>query len=747
MLSPEFERDPTQSRASPAVQRLNILSAAPNCGTTPRLALPCCPIRRAAPPTLVLPGAPPPSHPHFPALPASPPYTPPTSSLTPTHHSRPAWGRFPSASPSVGAPQVCCWDRPIQRAKALSALLPLPTCRLQLSPLHGSTAPAAPATRTNEDRLARPLRATCSLYSPLDVPYGHPSLRVHLFRRSCFLLSSLLPPSFSHAPHFLLSPLLPPRPPGLGGQEALYGREVRVADREMVESRAGDLLHLAAKEDVAFLVVGDPFGCVPRTGAAMCGRMEWIVHQGQGAARADTFLHKRVELRGGCKALPLGKWSAGPLEPCATTHTDLMLRARQQGVAVSVVHNASVLNAVGATGLQLYSFHKAVSIPCCIPPPFSPLTSVHPTAAVRCRYPIRRCDGVLSDIKMKEPSLEAMASHAFFPLFLLQLLSLVKCAARGGGGGRGRIEYEAPRYMSVNTAIRQLLLVEEKRQQQGEACSHAAALATSGPLLLPPLVRCSSPPSLKPKAGATTPPTPHLPHTLSSRHNHLSSPLHSSHPSSPHPPILTASLAVCTPDSLCVGVARLGADSQCIVFGSMQQLSDVDLGPPLHSLVLCGALHELERDFLDAFKVTDAMPRIVEGSEGSEEEESERPIFKQAAGLGLLCTSLTAGASIRLVTISPSAFKATQRKAGTKPRPTAAKKGKVQLGGGSSKGTRGKANVNKGGGKKDPRKGKCGKAITNEGCSKGDGGYGEAKPCSDEDYAKEAGPLLTYPEQ
>ncbi|CAI5481953.1 unnamed protein product [Closterium sp. Yama58-4] len=247
--------------------------------------------------------------------------------------------------------------------------------------------------------------------------------------------------------------------------EALYGREVRVADRDMVESRAAHLLDLAANEDVAFLVVGDPFG--------------------------------------------------------ATTHTDLMLRARQQGVAVAVVHNASVLNAIGATGLQLYRFGETVSIPFFTDTwqPDSFYDRIQGNAA---RDLHTLC---LLDIKVKEPSLEAMA--------------------------RGRIEYEAPRYMSVNTAIRQLLLVEEKRQQN-----------------------------------------------------------------------------VCTPDSLCVGVARLGADSQCIVFGSMQQLSDVDFGPPLHSLVLCGALHELERDFLDAFRVMDATPRIVEeGSEGSAEEESERPIL------------------------------------------------------------------------------------------------------------------------
>ncbi|CAI5521490.1 unnamed protein product, partial [Closterium sp. Naga37s-1] len=236
--------------------------------------------------------------------------------------------------------------------------------------------------------------------------------------------------------------------------EEVYGREVQVADREMVESRVGDLLQLAAKEDVAFLVVGDPFG-FGETVSIPFFTDTW---------QPDSFYDRIL------------------------------------GNAARDLHTLCLL-----------------------------------------------------DIKVKEPSLEAMA--------------------------RGRIEYEPARYMSVNTAIRQLLLVEEKRQQ------NAFATTTSHLLFIP--------------------------HTLSS----------------PQTPMLTASLAVCTPDSLCVGVARLGADSQCIVFGSMQQLLDVDLGPPLHSLVLCGALHELERDFLHAFRVTDATPRIVQGSEGSEEEESERPIL------------------------------------------------------------------------------------------------------------------------
>ena len=44
-------------------------------------------------------------------------------------------------------------------------------------------------------------------------------------------------------------------------QEAFYGKEVVVADREMVESEADRILYGADREDVAFLVVGDPFGC------------------------------------------------------------------------------------------------------------------------------------------------------------------------------------------------------------------------------------------------------------------------------------------------------------------------------------------------------------------------------------------------------------------------------------------------------------------------------------------------------
>ena len=37
----------------------------------------------------------------------------------------------------------------------------------------------------------------------------------------------------------------------------------------------------------------------------------------------------------------------------ATTHTDLVLRANQMGIQYQVIHNASIINAVGCCGLQV----------------------------------------------------------------------------------------------------------------------------------------------------------------------------------------------------------------------------------------------------------------------------------------------------------------------------------------------------------------------------------------------------------
>lgn len=42
--------------------------------------------------------------------------------------------------------------------------------------------------------------------------------------------------------------------------ESFYEKSIILADREMVESQADEILHNAENEDIAFLVVGDPFG-------------------------------------------------------------------------------------------------------------------------------------------------------------------------------------------------------------------------------------------------------------------------------------------------------------------------------------------------------------------------------------------------------------------------------------------------------------------------------------------------------
>ena len=46
----------------------------------------------------------------------------------------------------------------------------------------------------------------------------------------------------------------------------------------------------------------------------------------------------------------------------ATTHSDILLRARALKIPTCVIHNASIMNAVGACGLQLYNFGQTVSL-------------------------------------------------------------------------------------------------------------------------------------------------------------------------------------------------------------------------------------------------------------------------------------------------------------------------------------------------------------------------------------------------
>ncbi len=53
-----------------------------------------------------------------------------------------------------------------------------------------------------------------------------------------------------------------------------------------------------------------------------------------------------------------------PGDPCvATTHVDLMVRARRKGIKTSVIHNSSIISTLpGVTGLHIYKFGRTVTV-------------------------------------------------------------------------------------------------------------------------------------------------------------------------------------------------------------------------------------------------------------------------------------------------------------------------------------------------------------------------------------------------
>ncbi|HLD37461.1 MAG TPA: diphthine synthase, partial [Candidatus Nanoarchaeia archaeon] len=47
----------------------------------------------------------------------------------------------------------------------------------------------------------------------------------------------------------------------------------------------------------------------------------------------------------------------------ATTHISLLLKCKKENIPFKIFHNASILDAVAETGLQLYKFGKTASMP------------------------------------------------------------------------------------------------------------------------------------------------------------------------------------------------------------------------------------------------------------------------------------------------------------------------------------------------------------------------------------------------
>lgn len=246
-----------------------------------------------------------------------------------------------------------------------------------------------------------------------------------------------------------------------------------------------------------------------------------------------------------CRPLMAPPFST-PIDCSATTHTDLWLRAKEMGIETRVIHNASIMNAVGACGLQLYSFGQTVSIPyfredwqpdswydkvaankavptagCCTAAASAGASSGSSAADASA---LATPDGLhtlcLLDIKVREPNFEAMVRT-------------------------GRTVYDPPRFMSINEAIEQMLLIEARR-----------------------------------------------------------------------------GLGLCGPSALAVGVARVGQDSQKIVSGTLAELVQVDFGGPLHSLVLCGGMHELEWAMWRAYRWDGSGPKWVKPAPASSSSRS-----------------------------------------------------------------------------------------------------------------------------
>uniref|UniRef100_A0A1A9WLZ1 diphthine methyl ester synthase n=1 Tax=Glossina brevipalpis TaxID=37001 RepID=A0A1A9WLZ1_9MUSC len=223
--------------------------------------------------------------------------------------------------------------------------------------------------------------------------------------------------------------------------EVFYGRPLLLADRDLVEEKSDEILTGASEEEVALLVVGDPFG--------------------------------------------------------ATTHIDLALRARDKKIPYKVIHNASIITAVGCCGLQLYKFGEIVAVPFW-DETWKPESFYEKIKFNRLHNMHTLC---LLDIKVVEPTAES-------PI---------------------RRRRQIMRFMTVADAAQQLLAIVDRKN----ALEHNTVL------------------------------------------NDL---------------------------SMCVGLARVGSETQRIVAKTLHDMASTDLGGPLHCLIIPSKeLHPLEIEYLQGY--------------------------------------------------------------------------------------------------------------------------------------------------
>lgn len=60
---------------------------------------------------------------------------------------------------------------------------------------------------------------------------------------------------------------------------------------------------------------------------------------------------------------------------------------------------------------------------------------------------------------------------------------------------------------------------------------------------------------------------------------------------------------VYSPNTIVVGLARVGADDQKVVCGTMTEMLEVDFGAPLHSFIIASRMHFLEAETLIRYAI------------------------------------------------------------------------------------------------------------------------------------------------
>ena len=58
---------------------------------------------------------------------------------------------------------------------------------------------------------------------------------------------------------------------------------------------------------------------------------------------------------------------------------------------------------------------------------------------------------------------------------------------------------------------------------------------------------------------------------------------------------------------LCIAAARIGSENQSLVASTLQNLKDIDMGPPLHSLIIASTLHPIEQDYVNTYAINSSL--------------------------------------------------------------------------------------------------------------------------------------------